>query len=104
MAEPIIAKGAQPREALAIFDAIRSGLAGDDVIRVTDWKAFHIDSPRPRVREAFDAVRGEHEIEIERARSDLNEILAALDLRRFRIGERERQIAQSGDRGAPVLR
>src|SRR5258708_6730929 len=102
MPEPIITRRAQPRQTLSIRDAIGGGLARDDVVGMAHGKPFHVDAPAPCVLEAFDAVRSEYEIEVEGTRPELHEVFTALDFFRFGVGEREGQLAQGRDGGAPI--
>ena len=102
--DPVVAEGSKARKALAILDAIRRCLAGDDVIGMADGEAFNIDVPRPGIVETLDPIWCEHKIEIERAVAELDEVLAQLDLMALRLGEGKAEIAERGDDGPAVVR
>jgi hypothetical protein len=46
---------------------------------VAHWKTLHLDTPVPGVLEVLDAVVCEHQVKIERAVLELDEVLAALE-------------------------
>ncbi len=78
---PVVKECLQSRQALAVLGPVCSLLARDDVGRMAHRKPFNIDPSLPGILEPFDAIRGEYEIEIEGAVLELDEVLAALDLR-----------------------
>src|SRR5882724_3431864 len=104
LSQPVVAKGAEPRQRLPVSDAVGGRLARDDVVEVADREPLDLDMPTPRLLERLDPVRRKHEIEVERATLQLNEVLAALDLRRLRVAQREAELAQRRDHSATVRR
>jgi len=52
-------------------------------------KPLNVDPSLPGIFKSFDAVRGEHQIEIEGAVLELDEILAALNLCMLGVGQLE---------------
>jgi len=64
-------------------------------------EAFNIDVPRPGIVESLDPIWREHQIEIERAVAELDEVLAQLDLMALRLGEGKAEIAERRDDGPP---
>src|SRR5262249_50899182 len=87
--QPIFAKRFQPRQRFAVLSPSSRFFARDDVVEMTDRKAFDLNFPLPRILEPFDAIRGKNEVEIERAVLELHKILAPLDMFGLLISERE---------------
>ena len=63
------------------------------VVGVASRKPFDFHSATPRLGEGLDSVGGEHEIDVEGAVSELDEVLAPADLVRLRLGQLEAQLA-----------
>jgi len=63
--------------------------------RVSRPESTHFDAPPPGFFQALDAVGSEDQIEIERAVLQLDEILAAADLRRLFVRQIEPQVTDS---------
>src|SRR5260221_13962136 len=74
-AEPKVAEGLKSRQRLPVFGAICRELAANDVVGMADGETLHIDVAHPGVLEALDAIRREHEIEVEGAVFQLHEVL-----------------------------
>src|SRR5207248_11644315 len=59
-AHPICPKGTQPGKHFTIPSAIARCFAGDDVVNMTDRKAFNVDASFPSISDTFDSIRREH--------------------------------------------
>jgi hypothetical protein len=94
---PVIEKRLQARQALAVFRSVRRLFARDDICRTTHRKSFDIDPSLPGVFKPLDTIRREHQIEIEGSVLELDDVLAALNLRMLRIGQLEAQLYEGGD-------
>ena len=101
--QPVVAERPQAGKRLAVFHPVGGFLAADDVVRMADREALHLDPAPPRVVERLDPVRREDEVEVERTVSELDEVLAAADLVRLRLRQVEAQLAQGGDGGGPFV-
>lgn len=94
VSKPVVSKRAQAGKHLPVARAVRSRLAGDDVVRMAHGKALHVNVAPPRLREALDPVGREHQIEVERTVLELHEVLATLDLRCLRLRQIEAELPQ----------
>ena len=63
-AQPVFVESAESRKGLEVFLSIRDYLNGNDVVQVTNSKAFHLDMLTPGFLEPFDSVRGKDQIQI----------------------------------------
>jgi hypothetical protein len=102
--QQIFSEGTEPRKGLAVLLSIGGSFACNDIVDVTDGKAFDIDVPSPRIFKTFDAIGCEDQIEVERAVFELHEILAAPNFCRLFISQRKPQLPQSLDYGSTVCR
>src|SRR5438034_7970558 len=75
--QPILAKGSQPRQRLAVLLPVRGGFARDDVIDVANRETLNVHPSVPCIGEAFDAVRRENQVQVEGTILELDEIFAA---------------------------
>src|SRR5215207_1241554 len=91
----MVAKGAQSRQGFAVFGAIRSALAGNDVVRMANGESLDLYAPIPRMCKTLDSVGSEDQVHIERAVLQLHEVLAAFDFLRLNLGQREAELAKS---------
>src|SRR2546422_2137313 len=100
--DPVVAESPKPRQGLAILDSARGLLAGDDVVNVADGEPLDLDMPAPRLLERLDAVGSEDEVQVEGAVLQLNEVLAALDLRRLLVRQLEADFSERENQGPAV--
>ena len=96
------AKRLKPWQALAILLAIRRELACDDVVDVTHRKTLHHDTALPCICEAFNAIRGEHQIDIERSVLQLHEVLAAANMDSLLVIDGESDLSERENDGRSV--
>ena len=79
-------------------------LARDNVVDVANGKSLYFDVPLPSVFEPLDSIRGEHQVKVERAVLQLNEILSSRDLGGLAVGQGKAQVAQSRNQRATIGR
>ncbi|MBI1852827.1 MAG: hypothetical protein HYR85_21000 [Planctomycetes bacterium] len=89
-------KRSQACKGLAILLSARRRFAGDNVVEVTDRKAVDVEMAAPGILESLERARCEHEIEIERSVSQLDEILATFDFMRLVFGQRKPRSRRAG--------
>src|ERR1035438_9334922 len=68
--------------------------APHDVIDIRDREAMLFDAPLPRIVKPFDTIGRKYQVQIERAVSELNEILTPANLLLFFFGEPEANLHQ----------
>ena len=68
---------------------------------MADRETLDLDVAAPGTFERLDPVRGEDEIDVEGAVLQLNEVLAALDLGRLRLGQCEAEFARAATTARP---
>jgi len=59
---PILSKGPQTGQRLAVSGSVGGGFAGDDVVGVADGETLDLDPTLPGVFKALNAVRCEYEV------------------------------------------
>ena len=69
---------------------------------MADRETFHNNASLPRVLEAFDAVRREDQVQIERPVLELNEILTSPDFGFLVLGESKAEVIKRNDCGLAI--
>jgi hypothetical protein len=69
---------------------------------MADWEPLYIDVTPPGVLETLDAVRREHQIEVEGTILQLHEILPSENLRGLGLRQREAERAQTSHQRSAV--
>jgi putative ABC transport system ATP-binding protein len=104
VARPVIAKTPEAGEGFTVFGPVCRHLARNDVVRMANRETVHDDAPLPGIFEALDSVRRKHQVQIEGAVLQLNEVFAAFDFSGLAVVELETQFAQRVCQGASVVR
>src|SRR5579859_2646757 len=91
---PVFAEGSKAWERFLVLNAVRRGLAGDDIVDMTDRETFDLNAALPRVFKMFNAVGCEDQVEIEWPVLKLDEIFSTFDLGGLRVGKGKSQCAQ----------
>ena len=83
MCPQILPELPQPRQRFSILLPAARLFAGDDVVDTANTKPFNLLVAAPSVFEAFDAIRRENQIDVERAILELDKVFAAFNISRL---------------------
>lgn len=104
MQVPIVAKRDEARQRLEVFGAASRFLAGDNVVRMADRQALHLDVPRPGCFKVLNAIGRKENVQVKWTVLELDKVFAVYNCRQIGITEIKSQLCKGANELFSVFR